>query len=142
MVLNDLFSDSILDIAWSSNGSILMACSSDGSVACLQFDTEELGTPLSIEEKNQLYQRIYGKDISLDLTQANKDIIIENSEMLSEPKPQQPKQQVPGTPPKVTPTVTSVSQESPQRTFKQVETRTADGETISIPLKKYYKLYF
>lgn len=134
MVLNDLFQDSILDISWSTNGCILMACSSDGTVACLQFDKEELGTPLTVEEKNQLYQRIYGKDISLDLTQANKDIIIENSEMLMEVKdhPTTTAFPTPTTPERpairTSPAVQSTSHQSPKMIFKQIETRTADGK--------------
>lgn len=51
VVVNDLFQDSILDLSWNTENHILLACSTDGTVACLQFAPEELGTPLSQENK-------------------------------------------------------------------------------------------
>jgi WD40 repeat protein len=51
VVIKDLFDDSVLDISWSSNGLYLFACSWDGSVACVIFEQEEIGIPLSIKEK-------------------------------------------------------------------------------------------
>lgn len=139
-VFNDLFQDSILDLSWSANGCILMACSSDGSVACIEFDKEELGTPLNNQEKHQLYQRIYGKDISLDFGKANKDVIIENAELLMDTKEHSSSVQIQKTnppvsvPPKATtPTVPTV-QESPKRIFKQIESRTVDGKRRITPM--------
>lgn len=49
--MNNLFSRPVLDIAWSSNGLQLMACSLDGTVAYFEFTEVELGRPLTIEEK-------------------------------------------------------------------------------------------
>lgn len=144
IVLEDVFQDSVLDIAWSSNGYLLMACSSDGTVACIQFEKNELGTPLTIEEKNELYQRIYGKDISLDFTNQAKDIILENSEMLTasskesahvptfmgqnRPEPPAPIQtsKVP-----FSSMTSSQSTQSPINT--QLETRTVDGKRRITP---------
>lgn len=51
VVVNDLFQDSILDLSWNTENHILLACSTDGTVACLQFAPEELGAPLSQENK-------------------------------------------------------------------------------------------
>lgn len=82
LVIHEIFQDSILDLSWSSDGYILMACSGDGTVACLQFTDDELGTPLSEEDKNALYQRMYGKSVSDMNMQSEKDMIIENSELL------------------------------------------------------------
>lgn len=141
VVLDDVFQDSVLDIAWSQNGCLLMACSSDGTVACLQFNGDELGKPLSLEEKNLLYQRIYGKDISLDLvSQANKDIILENSEMLQNTTKEslapsftlQKTEVSTSNPPTITSTSVTHSQ-SHKQINKQIETRTADGKRRITP---------
>ncbi len=41
-----LFQQSVLDLAWTPDGHRLLACSSDGTVAILQFEAKELGVPL------------------------------------------------------------------------------------------------
>lgn len=51
VVIKELFDDSVLDISWSSNGLYLLACSWDGTVACVMFTQEEIGTPLSMDKK-------------------------------------------------------------------------------------------
>ncbi|CAG9818845.1 unnamed protein product [Phaedon cochleariae] len=84
VVIKDLFDDSVLDISWSSNGLYLLACSWDGTVACVTFTQQEIGTPLSMDEKNTLYERVYHKsfqknwNLSFQGTQ-----IVENPELLS-----------------------------------------------------------
>lgn len=84
LVIHDLFNDSILDLSWGPQKCILMACSGDGTVACLQFSETELGTPLSEEDRNLLYQRIYGKNTGVLANGSNvvDDMIIEHSELL------------------------------------------------------------
>lgn len=85
VVIHELFNDSILDLSWGPDKCILMACSGDGTVACLQFSENELGTPLSEDDKNSLYQRIYGKTAA-NLTNgssAETDFLIENPELLT-----------------------------------------------------------
>lgn len=51
LVIYDLFEDSVLDLSWSSDRHILLACSKDGTVACIMFSDEELGTSISKEDK-------------------------------------------------------------------------------------------
>lgn len=51
VVIKDLFDDSVLDITWSSNGLYLLACSWDGTVACITFTQSEIGVPLTMDEK-------------------------------------------------------------------------------------------
>lgn len=63
MVIKDLFDDSVLDISWSSRGDFLLACSWDGTVACVMFEQAEIGVPLSMDEKNALYERVYHKSL-------------------------------------------------------------------------------
>ncbi|XP_053948377.1 protein HIRA homolog [Anastrepha ludens] len=85
VVIHDLFRDSILDLSWGPAKCILMACSGDGTVACLQFSESELGTPVSDEEKNSLFQKTYGKSVTLENgTGGAADILIENPELLAD----------------------------------------------------------
>lgn len=51
VVVHDLFKDSILDLSWSRDRNILLACSTDGSIAGMIFNENELGTALSSEDK-------------------------------------------------------------------------------------------
>lgn len=51
VVVYNLFEDSILDLSWSHDKHVLLACSTDGTVAGLLFTDDELGTTLSQEEK-------------------------------------------------------------------------------------------
>ncbi|XP_044752723.1 protein HIRA homolog [Coccinella septempunctata] len=81
VVVKELFKDSVLDISWSSNRPLLLACSWDGSVACFIFDETEIGTPLSNSEKNSLYEKLYHKSSwNLGFTGTQ---IAENPEILS-----------------------------------------------------------
>ncbi|XP_062549225.1 protein HIRA homolog isoform X2 [Armigeres subalbatus] len=154
VVIHDLFQDSILDLSWSHNGYILLACSGDGHVACLQFSAEELGTPLSDDDRNSLYHRMYGKNITLDMNgQTGKDSLIENAELLSASQskltaptliPQLPQ----STPPQAAPKISSIalpssspvgiqssaSQDSQRPILKQIETKTADGKRRITPM--------
>lgn len=51
MVINELFTHSVLDASWSPCGLRLAACSWDGTVAFMEFTQQELGRPLSPEEQ-------------------------------------------------------------------------------------------
>ena len=42
-VIHDVFESSILDLAWSKDGMVLLACSMDGSVAAVVLNEDELG---------------------------------------------------------------------------------------------------
>lgn len=145
LVIRDLFTDSILDLSWSHDGYILLACSGDGTVACLQFNEDQLGKPLSEDDKNSLYQRMYGKDATIDISsQAEKEMIIENSDLLSitmekprGPPVLLPSSQVKETPPATfkAPQISSASAPSPNKPIlKQVETKTADGKRRITPM--------
>lgn len=82
VVVKDLFTDSILDVSWNTDHNIMLACSTDGTVAGLQFDANELGTPLNVDDKNALYQRMYGRSIDVN-AQPDKDMIIEFAELVN-----------------------------------------------------------
>ncbi|KAG6439185.1 hypothetical protein O3G_MSEX000560, partial [Manduca sexta] len=73
---------------FSLSGLNLLACSSDGTVACIQFTNIEIGTPLTLDEKNALYEKIYGKclanesvdDLSSNLLVECPDILLAREE--------------------------------------------------------------
>lgn len=69
----DLFRHSVLDLAWSPCGSKLFACSYDGTIAILEFDVSDFGSPVSgTDLTNMLGQ--YGMD--------RRNIIPESAEQL------------------------------------------------------------
>ncbi|CAG9317879.1 unnamed protein product [Blepharisma stoltei] len=59
VVIKDIFACSVADISWSNDGNMILACSSDGTVAAIGLDGE-LGTPLSQQEMNQYMFSLYG----------------------------------------------------------------------------------
>lgn len=60
IVIHELFNDSVLDMSWGPQQCLLMACSGDGTIACLQFNEEELGSRVSELEKKAIFKRKYG----------------------------------------------------------------------------------
>lgn len=155
LVIHDLFEDSILDLSWSTtsfNTTCLLACSGDGSLACLEFTAEQLGTPLSEDDKNALYQRMYGKDANIDISaQAEKEMIIENADLLTASKEKMKPPQLfptssqsqeistnktilakPVAPPPPGPSPVLASPNKP--ILKQIETRTSDGKRRITPM--------
>ncbi|KAM7452000.1 hypothetical protein ABFA07_000600 [Porites harrisoni] len=79
VVMHDLFNHSIMDVSWSDSGFQLLVCSWDGTVAYADFTAEELGRPMSEEEKEKFHKQVYG--ISISSSKSN-IAIIENPEML------------------------------------------------------------
>ena len=51
VIIMDLFKAGITDLSWGFNGNILLASSTDGEVAMLQFQPGLLGTPITEAEK-------------------------------------------------------------------------------------------
>ncbi|XP_061586292.1 LOW QUALITY PROTEIN: protein HIRA [Cololabis saira] len=156
VVIHDLFDKSIMDISWTLTGLGMLVCSMDGTVAYLDFSLDELGDPLSEEEKNSIHQNIYGKSLAITNTEVQlSTTVIENPEML---KYQQDRGSLgglggraqnqpsggalgPGGPggaeaPKVNSVMNGESLEDIRKNLlkKQVETRTADGRRRITPL--------
>jgi len=50
VVIRDAFTNSVMDLTWSSDAKMMMACSGDGTVAIATFSKEEIGDPLNQEE--------------------------------------------------------------------------------------------
>lgn len=140
VVIKDLFEDSVLDISWSSNGLHLLACSWDGTIACVVFSPEEIGSPLSVSEKNSLYERMYGKSLQRNLNQSyTGSQIIENPELLNVIEEnilvmEAPMKEIPKVmaPPEV------VDSPKPSNILvpanKQIETRLPDGKRRITPM--------
>lgn len=146
VVVKELFKDSVLDISWSSNRPLLLACSWDGSVACFIFDEAEIGTPLSNSEKNSLYEKLYHKSSwNLGFTGTQ---IAENPEVLTGIDEVQnsiktktfPKDTVPATEPvEEVPMEVEEPKINPNTTVfvpvnKQVETRLPSGKRRITPM--------
>ncbi|KAH8368366.1 hypothetical protein KR084_010417 [Drosophila pseudotakahashii] len=113
IVIHELFNDSILDLSWGPQECLLMACSGDGSIACLKFTEEELGQAISEEEKNAIIRKMYGQSYVNGLGK--------NTSLLEHPKP--------------TKFPLSNNSEGNQRPIsKQTETRTKDGKRRITPM--------
>uniref|UniRef100_A0A8C5PCA1 Protein HIRA n=1 Tax=Leptobrachium leishanense TaxID=445787 RepID=A0A8C5PCA1_9ANUR len=145
VVIHELFDKSIMDISWTLNGLGILVCSMDGSVAYLDFSQDELGDPLSEDEKNSILQSMYGKSLVITTEPQLSTTVIENPEMLK--FQQRQKQQQDGEQrvaalgdSSPTPTVASMvngeSLEDIRKNLlkKQVETRTPDGRRRITPL--------
>ncbi|XP_061836451.1 protein HIRA [Nerophis lumbriciformis] len=146
VVIHDLFDKSIMDISWTLTGLGMLVCSMDGTVAYLDFSLDELGDPLSEEEKNTIHQNIYGKSLAITSTEAQlSTTIIENPEMLKYQQERQTSAQNNSGPagaggesstPKLNSVMNGESLEDIRKNLlkKQVETRTADGRRRITPL--------
>ncbi|XP_069071427.1 protein HIRA isoform X4 [Pleurodeles waltl] len=143
VVVHELFDKSIMDISWTLNGLGILVCSMDGSVAYLDFSQDELGDPLSEEEKNTIHQTTYGKSLAITTEAQLSTTIIENPEMLKYQQRQQ-QQKIEernaavreASAPKVTNVVNGESLDDIRKNLlkKQVETRTPDGRRRITPL--------
>ena len=58
----------------------LIACSMDGHIASFNFSGKDIGTPMSISDKNQLFKKLYGRTSGIAV--ADKPVLIENAELL------------------------------------------------------------
>ncbi|RMX49932.1 hypothetical protein pdam_00018431 [Pocillopora damicornis] len=118
VVMHDLFNHSIMDVSWSDSGFQLLVCSWDGSVAYADFTAEELGRPMTEEEKEKFHKQVYG--ISINSSKTNlASAIIENPEMLKIQQRHAMKQQTlantnkpPAPPPPLIPSGTPTKQDS------------------------------
>uniref|UniRef100_A0A0B7A8U7 Protein HIRA n=1 Tax=Arion vulgaris TaxID=1028688 RepID=A0A0B7A8U7_9EUPU len=141
VVMHDLFENSILDLSWSPNGMELMSCSIDGTVAYMDFSTEEIGYPLSKDDVLTLLETIYGKGASVQLAATKGSQIIESTAMLNLQQQQKTKinESVMLTPSKTNSNMSSKMSASGDNvpfkpTDKQIETRTADGRRRITPI--------
>lgn len=134
VVIHELFNNSVLDLSWSGSGLQLMACSWDGSVAFVEFSEEELGKPLTLEEKSTLHERMYGKFLS---PTARQTCVVETPELL-EVREKQAEMKDTAVPANQTEPATEqpVTPRTPLKgpINKQIETRTSDGKRRITPM--------
>ena len=48
LVVRQIFEQDVLDLSWTPDGRTLLACSMDGTVACVHLDEAEIGTPVRV----------------------------------------------------------------------------------------------
>jgi protein HIRA/HIR1 len=67
-IVHKLFDAEISDLSWNSgslggNGLVLLACSLDGSVCCLQFEEDDLGDISSVSQTKERLKELYGASV-------------------------------------------------------------------------------
>ncbi|XP_065828482.1 protein HIRA-like isoform X2 [Oscarella lobularis] len=80
VVTHDIFKQSIIDLSWNSSGYELMLCSLDGTVAYIEFTQDELGRPITNDEKDDFFIENYGYAVGKDGGGGQK--LIENPDIL------------------------------------------------------------
>ena len=89
-VVKDAFEQSVMDLTWSKDGKVLLACSMDGTVAAVVFEDKELGLVIPHEKVRQHMAKVYGKEFkipTLPLSAKKSEVngsplIVENPELL------------------------------------------------------------
>ena len=84
LIVEELFSSSILDLSWGIDGYQLLACSWDSSIAFIKFTQAELGYVLEASFLLQLHMDIYGYTaLASTLQNKSADIVIESPNVLA-----------------------------------------------------------
>ena len=63
VVVRKIFEQDVLDLSWSADGCTLLACSMDGTLACVQLEATEIGVPVGEDEQRALLTRLYGSAV-------------------------------------------------------------------------------
>ncbi|XP_061179684.1 protein HIRA-like [Saccostrea echinata] len=137
VVTHDLFENTILDISWSKSGMELMACSSDGTVAYIEFSKDEIGDPMAQNDVELFLEKIYGKCMTKNKSSTSGTQIIESAALLKlqQQKREEMQKKLPEAEEKCNLSRMSDSQGSPFKpTDKQIETKTADGRRRITPI--------
>ncbi|KAF2072158.1 hypothetical protein CYY_006534 [Polysphondylium violaceum] len=77
LIAKNMFEQGVQDISWCPDGYSFVACSTDGSIAYISLDPEEIGgVPVTSAEKRQLFQTEYGDAVQVD---KNGNIVLTNN---------------------------------------------------------------
>jgi protein HIRA/HIR1 len=78
VIMQDLASKSISDLSWSPDGQSLFACSLDGSIISVKFDTGELGWVATAEENDKALQKYGGGRKAMGIAEDVDGLKLEN----------------------------------------------------------------
>lgn len=78
VIMQDLASKSISDLSWSPDGQSLFACSLDGSIVSVKFDTGELGWVATAEENDKALQKYGGGRKAMGIAEDVDGLALEN----------------------------------------------------------------
>lgn len=78
VIMQDLASKSISDLSWSPDGQSLFACSLDGSIVSVKFDTGELGWVATAEENDKALQKYGGGRKGMGIAEDVDGLALEN----------------------------------------------------------------
>ncbi|KAI6648655.1 Protein HIRA-like protein isoform X1 [Oopsacas minuta] len=132
LLVEQVFSSSILDLSWSSDGYRLLACSWDSSIALLKFSEAELGYVLESSLLLRLHMEIYGcTALPSSLDKISTNFVFETPKLLALQNS--------------TPTITLANRDPQHKSIQsstlaqnvnteQVEIRTKDGKRRITPL--------
>lgn len=84
VILQDLASKSISDLSWSPDGQTLFACSLDGSIVSVKFDTGELGWVATAEENDKALQKYGGGRKGMGIAEDVDGLALENQSKAGE----------------------------------------------------------
>lgn len=84
VILQDLASKSISDLSWSPDGQTLFACSLDGSIISVKFDTGELGWVATAEENDKALQKYGGGRKGMGIAEDVDGLALENQSKAGE----------------------------------------------------------
>ncbi|KAI9345999.1 WD40-repeat-containing domain protein, partial [Zopfochytrium polystomum] len=123
----NLFSHSVLDLSWSSDGFTLFACSYDGTVAAMMFDRKEFGRPLPSKDRVQKMERYGYKLKKVPVVESDQQLTFEQEGAARRTSTSAASLQPPNTP---LPAGLAPPSQFPGllRSPSQLETRRADGK--------------
>ncbi|UYV77972.1 HIRA [Cordylochernes scorpioides] len=74
VVLKRIFAGAVHDITWNRQGTQMIACSYDGTIACLNFPEKEIGRAISAEDKTLFQKKYYSPEL-LQQEQHKKEVL-------------------------------------------------------------------
>ncbi|KAI9599602.1 WD40-repeat-containing domain protein [Syncephalis fuscata] len=84
LVAHDIFTQGVLDIAWSKDGCVVYACSLDGTVAVIQMNEQELGEPLTNHEQEAHFSSLGLQVKSIQLAETPEQLEMEQEHAVTQ----------------------------------------------------------